>query len=473
HPTPGGAAASTAPVPGPVAAARRMTFRRGLAAIALGGLVLRLIYAYAIVRSKPLLGDALEFQQQANLLASGHGLIEPQVWLAQHVARPSADKPPVYPLLESVISAFGGRTWAWHDIVDLVAGTATIWVTGLLGHALGGSGGGGGSAIAIDGRGARLGLIAAGIAAVYPLLIAADGSLRSESVFALLVTLSLLCALRLRQDPSLRRAIALGFVIALAALTRSEGLLLLVLLPFGLAGWRRGLTSVVACVLVLSPWLVHSWVVFGQPVLISTNVGGLLAGANCPQTYRGPLLGQWDLSCLPPATVGVGGQTESNEAVESDHLRDVGLRYARDHAGRLPVVIAARIGRSFELFLPQQQWAMEAFFEGRSQKVEEAGVLVYYVVALLAIAGTVLLWRRRGPWRILLSPLVLVVFVSVTGYGFTRFRVGAEPALIVLAAVTLDTIAQRRWRSQCADAPADRTCRAGGDSGGVVRGAAG
>jgi hypothetical protein len=427
-----------------------MSFRRGLAAIALGGLVLRLIYAYVIVKSRPLLGDALEFQQQANLLASGHGLIEPQVWFAQHVARPSADKPPVYPLLEAAISLVGGRTWVWHDIVDLVAGTATVWVTGLLGYAVGEGWGARAretGAVGTGTRGARLGLIAAAIAAVYPLLIAADGSLRSESVFALFVTLSLLCALRLREEPSLRRAITLGFVIALAALTRSEGLLLVVLLPFGLAGWRRGVTSVVTCVLVLSPWLVHCWVTFGQPVLISTNVGGLLAGANCPQTYHGPLLGQWDLACLPPAVVGVGGGTETNEAVESNHLRDVGLRYAREHAARLPAVIVARIGRSFELFLPRQQWAMEAFFEGRNEKVEEAGVLVYYVVALLAIAGTVLLWRRRGPWRILLSPFVLVIFVSVTGYGFTRFRVGAEPALIVLAAVTLERLAQRRWPS--------------------------
>jgi hypothetical protein len=448
-----------------------MTFRRALAAIALGGLVLRLIYAYAIVKSRPLIGDAIEFQQQANLLASGHGLIEPYVWFTQHIARPSADKPPVYPLLEAVISLLGGHTWAWHDIVDLVAGTATIWVTGLLGRRVGVGGVGvrGGGVRGEEVRGARLGLIAAGIAAVYPLLIAADGSLRSESVFALWVTLALLCALRLREDPSVRRAIALGFVIALAALTRSEGLLLLVLLPFGLPGWRRGLTSVVACVVVLSPWLVHCWVTFGQPVLISTNVGGLLAGANCPVTYHGPLLGQWDFACLPPGTI-------ANEAAESDHLRGVGLRYARDHAGRLPVVIAARVGRSFELFLPRQQWAMEATLEGRSQKVEEAGVLVYYLVALLAIAGAVLLRRRRGPWLILLSPLVLVVFVSVTGYGFTRFRVGAEPALIVLAAVALDGIARRRWplaASECPDAPADRTGRPGRGSRGVVRGAVG
>jgi hypothetical protein len=341
--------------------------------------------------------------------------------------------------------------------VDLVAGTATVWVTGLVGLRAGGR------------HGERVGLIAAGVAAAYPLLIAADGSLRSESVFALLVTLSLLCALRLRAAPSAGRAAVLGAVIGLAALTRSEALLLVVLLPFAIAGWRRGLISVAACLLILSPWLIRDQIAFGRPVLISTNVGGLLAGANCAQTYHGPLLGQWDLSCLPPATY-------ANEAAESDHLRDVGLRYARGHAARLPTVIAARIGRSFELFNPQQQWAMEAFFEGRNEKVEEAGVLVYYVVALLAAAGAVLLYRRCGPFGILLSPLVLVLFVSVTGYGFTRFRVGAEPALIVLAAVAVDAlidrVAVRPRSSQSADASADRTGRGGGGDRGVVRGAA-
>ena len=155
----------------------RLGWRRALIGIALGGLALRVIYAYAIVKSKPLIGDALEFHLQANLLADGHGYIQPFTWALGHVARPTADKPPVYPSLEAFLSLFGGRSWQWHDLVGIAAGTATIVVTGLLGRRVGGE---------------RLGLIAAGVTAVYPLLIAADGSLRSESVFALLVTLALL-----------------------------------------------------------------------------------------------------------------------------------------------------------------------------------------------------------------------------------------------------------------------------------------
>ncbi len=252
------------------------------------------------------------------------------------------------------MSLFGGRSWRFHDLVDILAGTATIGVVGLLGRRIGGE---------------RLGLIAAGLTAVYPLLIAADGSLRSESVFALLVTVALLQTLRLREAPSVRNAALLGVIIALATLTRSEALLLVLLLPFGVAGLRRGLVTAGACALVLLPWLARDWIAFDQPVLLSTNAGGLLAGANCAQTYSGALIGQWTFSCLPPPK-------STNEAEASNELRDIGLRYARDHADRLPVVLAARIGRSFELFRPAQQWTMEAVFEGRNLTVERIGVLV-------------------------------------------------------------------------------------------------
>src|SRR5205807_5771262 len=173
-----------------------------------------------------------------------------------------------------------------------------------------------------------------------------------------------------------------------------------------------------ACAIVLAPWFVRCWIAFGQPVLLSTNAGGLLAGANCAQTYSGQLIGQWTFRCLP-------APHSTNEAVASNELRDTGLRYVRDHAGRLPVVIAARIGRSFELFRPSQQWTMEAVFEGRNGTMEKLGVFVYYIVGLLAIAGAVILRRRHGPWLLLLAPLALVLFVSITAYGFTRFRVGA------------------------------------------------
>ena len=64
---------------------------------------------------------------------------------------------------------------------------------------------------------------------------------------------------------------------------------------------------------------------------------------------------------------------------------------------------------------------------------------------LLAAYGVVVLRRRHGPWAVLLAPVALVVFVTVISYGFTRLRVGAEPALVVLGAVALDALAARWW----------------------------
>jgi len=400
-----------------------VTFGRGLALIAAAGLAARLAYALLLVKSKPLLGDGLEFHLQANLLADGKGYIQPFLYQAEGVARASADKPPLYPFLEAGASLLGGRSWAWHQLVGCLAGTGTVAVVGLVGRRA---------------AGPRAGLIAAGLAAGYPLLVAADGSLRSESVYALCIALVLLAALRYRDAPSARGAALLGVAVAAAALTRGEALALLVLLALPLCGWRRAGVAALACVVVLAPWLARCWIVFDRPVVISTNVGGLLAGANCDTTYHGALIGQWDFGCIPPPV-------HANEALEAERLRDRGLSYARDHAGRVPVVEAARLGRSFELYRPREQARQEAFFEGRNLRVEQAGVACYYVLALLAAYGVVVLRRRDGPWAVLLAPVALVILVTLISYGFTRLRVAAEPALVVLAAVALDALAARRW----------------------------
>ena len=69
---------------------------------------------------------------------------------------------------------------------------------------------------------------------------------------------------------------------------------------------------------------------------------------------------------------------------------------------------------------------------------------MYYVLVALAIAGVVALRRRGGPWALLVAPLASVAFVSLTAYGFTRFRMAAEPELVVLAAVGAERLLAAR-----------------------------
>ena len=160
----------------------------------------------------------------------------------------------------------------------------------------------------------------------------------TESLYGLLVALSLLAAYRLVDAPGTGRAIVLGTTLGLAALTRGEVLLLLplVLVPVlrRPQGLRAALVTILAFAVVLTPWTIRNWVVFDRPVLVATNSGTAIAGANCDDTFYGDRLGGWSPPCIR--------EHPGNEAEHhSEALRD-GLRYAGDHLGRLPVVLAVR-----------------------------------------------------------------------------------------------------------------------------------
>jgi MYXO-CTERM domain-containing protein len=61
-----------------------------------------------------------------------------------------------------------------------------------------------------------------------------------------------------------------------------------------------------------------------------------------------------------------------------------------------------------------------------------------WVLLAAAIAGIVLLRRRRAPLWIIVSPIVMVCLVTILGHGLARYRYAAEPSLMVLAAVAVE-----------------------------------
>ena len=420
-----------------MARARRLTasFDRRLALIVAGGLVLRLLYALVVVKKRVLLGDAHEFDLLAHNLVHGHGYVDPFL-LKQGIVHPTAFKPPGYPFALAAITALGGGGYVAHHVLTCLFGTVTVLLIGLIGRRVGGD---------------RLGLAAAGIAAVYPMLIAFDGSLRSESLYAMLVTGAVWGALRVAERPSLPRGVVLGAFIGLAALTRTEALLLLVLLAVPLA-WRQAgrlravAVAVLAAVVVIAPWTVRNITTFHHPVLISTNDGGVFLGANCHPAYYGPGIGFWFFQCFPPSSAG-GGRQGYNEVVAANAQRRQGLRYARHHPARGVAVMGVRVLRTWDLFQPRRQAALASVLEGRPLRFEQAGIAVYLVLLVLAVGGAVSLRRRPRVLAVLLAPALLVTLSSAISYGFTRFRAGAEPMVVLLAAVALLALADRVRRA--------------------------
>jgi Dolichyl-phosphate-mannose-protein mannosyltransferase len=405
-------------------------FQRGfagaLAAIAAAGFGLRLLYVLAYSKGLPVTGDALTYHLVAGRLAAGDGFVRPvHAGLPAPLGiGPTAEHPPLFELLLAALDRVGVDSVLGQKAAMCVVGTATVVLVGLA---------------ARDLAGKRAGLIAAALAAAYPLLWVAEGSLMSESLYGALMAGLLLAAIRFARAPGPRGAALLGALAGLATLTRGEALLLapILLLPLALTralpvGRRAGLAaaSLVAMALVLAPWTIRNAIRFDRPVIVSTNSSALLAGANCRSSYHGRFLGLWQFRCY-------GRRPPGDESRKAAVYRRRGLDYARDHAGRLPLVLAARMGRVWDLYRPGQQVNYE-YFEGRSKTASRLGLIAYYPLLVLAIAGALLLRRGRRP---LLPVLALPALVSVTAlltYGLTRFRFAAEPALVVLAAVALD-----------------------------------
>jgi 4-amino-4-deoxy-L-arabinose transferase-like glycosyltransferase len=390
-------------------------FALRLAGLAAAGVGLRALYLFTVGRDVNGAGDWHFYHWQANLIAEGRGFIEPFKFLFDHHVSPSAGHPPLYPLALAVVSKLGGTGELSHRALGLILGACTIVLVGLLGRRAGGE---------------RLGLVAAGLCAVYPLMIAVDGALMSETLYGPLVAVALLAAWRMLDRPGPWIALATGAAIALAALTRSEALLLLVVLAWpaawrGGAGWPlRAALATLACALVLAPWAIRNADRFGAFVPISTNDSTVLAGANCPLTYHGVDLGGWNIECISK-------RRDDNEADQAAIWRREATDYAREHAGRLPVVGAVRLLRVWDLWQPRRQ---VMFAEGRQRRVEQAGVAVYFAFLVLGALGAVTLHRRGVTLLVLLAPAVAVCVAAVLGYGIPRLRHGFEIPLLVLAA---------------------------------------
>ena len=416
------------------------SFRGRLVAIAALALGVRVLYTVLVGRHTDGIGDFFYYQGIANLLADGRGFVDPFLSSPEQ-SYPSALHPPLWSLALAVPSTLGATSILAHRLIGTLAGTATVVLLGLIGRRVAGE---------------RAGLLAAGIAAVYPTLIAADGSLMSETLYGTFVGAALLLSLRQLQRPAVAVVAALGAVIGLAALTRGEGVLFLPLLALPVA-WRGGrpgrLTrlgvTVAATVLVIAPWTIRNWITFDQPVLVSTNEATVVAGANCDAVYGGRDLGSWSLGCISERRLGL------NEAEQAEIWRDEGQGYARDHTRRLLApVIGVRLLRTFDLWDP---WAQATAAEGRSLAFTRAGILVWYLLLPLAAFGIFVLRRRRGPLLVLLAPFAVVIVSTALSFGLPRFRHAAELAVVVLAAVAVDRLLARRER---ATAPPERQAAA-------------
>jgi 4-amino-4-deoxy-L-arabinose transferase-like glycosyltransferase len=386
------------------------SFPRRLLILGIAALAVRMLYIFVIAREPiGVGGDASFYHSVANLIA--HGVFYDRRILGHNY--PTALHPPLFSLVLSPVALLGGVHLLPQRIAGCLIGCCSVVLIALLGRRVSGE---------------RAGTLAGAVAVVYPPFVTADGSLQSEPLYVLLLVVVLLLAWRLACAPSFTAALALGAVIGLLALTRTEGVFLLALLAWpaawGMAQGRamRLLATTVACAVVLAPWVIRNAIVFHK-LELSANYVTVIPAANCRDTYYGRDIGWWSLDCLAHA-----------RTAYQFHIGDAsptpGLRYIERHPARAVLVAAARVARTFSFYQPLRIGNMEP----RRRWFDALGLVLYYPLLILAVIGAARLRTRR--W-LLLAPVWSVLLVAATGWGNARFRIGADVSIVVLAAVAL------------------------------------
>jgi asparagine N-glycosylation enzyme membrane subunit Stt3 len=409
-------------------------FWRILVLIALAAFAVRVAYVAFAKTNQPIRGDQLFYNAEANRMADGDLFIEPfdphPPPLIGH--DPAADHPPLTVMVLTPVSFVTGHNLVAQRLTMAVLGTLAVIVIGLLARRLAGD---------------RAGWIAAGVAAIYPNLWVNDGLVMSETLATLLVALALLYTYRFIREPKLWTAVVVGCLCGLAALTRAELVLLVPLLavPAALVArsvamvqrWKLAGVAVLTAAVLIAPWVGYNLYRFKEPTFLSTNDGIALLGSNCNSVYFGDGIGLTDLQCL-------GGNPRGDQSVDSKIYRDRAFDYIREHKRRAVLVAFARVGRTWSVFRP---WDMISYNkgEGREGWVTTLGLIAYYPLLIGAIGGWVVMRRRRQRSWPLLVPALVVTIASAATYGQTRFRVPAEPSIVVLAAIAIAALVAHEW----------------------------
>jgi 4-amino-4-deoxy-L-arabinose transferase-like glycosyltransferase len=419
-----------------------MRVRGATALLLILGLALlaRVVVIVATPDYQPLF-DAADYDRHGVSIADGHGYPGPQ---GGPPTEPTAFRPPLYPLALAGVHLLGGG-WTAGRLLGAVLGVATVLLVFVISRRLWGQ---------------RVALVAGAIVAVFPPLVIFSATLLSESLFLPLMLGVLLAVLQYREDPRLRWALLAGVLCGLAALTRSNGALLV--LGAGVGVWilrpkfsRAAVAAPVAvglaALLVVAPWVARNSLVFDRPVGLSTQGGVVLAGtfnaeardmADHPGRPRRP----WKLDTFRD----IYSQGDLDEAERSTRLTSRGLHYIEEHPGYAVETAGWNVLRVFDI-VHSGSWRRVLGGPGLQGLGVEPLIspvvpLSAYVLSALALLGVaaqagVLGRGRRVPAFVWLFPL-LMVLPAIAVWGLPRYRAVVDPFLVMLAAMGIVAVAE-------------------------------
>jgi 4-amino-4-deoxy-L-arabinose transferase-like glycosyltransferase len=384
----------------------------------------------------PLLADTADYHRLAVSVSEGDGFGE--TVLAEG-GGPTAFRAPLFPAALGLLYAVVGPRILTARIVLAFAGTLTVALIALLAYRW---------------FGRRAALIATAIAALYPSLILASGTLITEAVFLPLELGALAAATTyVRSEQKQGRWLVLAGVLAgLTALSRQAGLVLIVglaILVLTTGGpvrraktWVAPLVLGIAALVVVAPWTIRNAVVMDYPFIVSADDGFVFAGVfNDDARTDDDRRAVW----RPPTAVAEHAalfeDPDLREGELALELRSRGIRYAIEHPTYAVLVKAKSAAALFEIgSLETNREA--ARFLGYGRRTADVETLGWFLVAALGVAGAFSKRARQVPWGFWLIP-VLFTAITVIVLGTPRYRAPMEPFVVLLAALGADAMWSR------------------------------
>lgn len=389
--------------------------------------------------------DAWEYDHIARSIAAGDGYPR-SGYLLQ--GGPTAVRGPGYPFLMGAVYIASDDSRAAARVLNAALGALTVLLTFLL-------------AKRIWGR--RTGLVAAAFAAVFPPLVLLSRDLVAESLFIPLILAALLCVLNFRRSGGgLRWAAAAGGLCGVAILTRNTGVVLLVPAVIGVWTGRPRLTGTavrapllaVACAaVVVAPWVVRNSIAFDRLVPPSTASGISASGTYNSASFRdSDSHGAWRDPQIVPGFTNLFVTPGIDEAEVDARLRRAAELFAWQHPGYVAETFGWNLMRMFEL-----AGGSVVDFDGTvlndrgigsadppAERIGLGVAVLLAVVALLAMFRFGLARRSqgdparlaRGPWFLWLTPILMILAAALFA-GLPRYRLPADPFLLILAAIGL------------------------------------
>jgi 4-amino-4-deoxy-L-arabinose transferase-like glycosyltransferase len=382
-----------------------VSFRRALLGLTLAGLAARLLWVTFEPSTYPVADETMWLTASTQLLPSPEVAFSPlKLRFIFH--------PPLYVYFIGVLSVVSGTIDA-VKYAQCLLGATLVPVLALLGKRLSGE---------------RTGLVAAAFAAFYPELIWFASHFWAEALFTVLLWWAMERLAAADETGDWRKAALAGVLFGLAVLTRETVLYFVPLAALWLAwrrpsGLRRASVLLGTTLVVVLPWTVRNYLVFGAFVPVSTAGALNLWQGNTPLSRQEVYEEYW----------AVHGRIEQYQLARRKGIEAV--------LARQPWWIFEKLRDEMPAYWAAHGQPIVHIERGAYGDVPRARALVavgvvlipYLLVLGLFVAGIAFLPRSRLA-LVLLSFLVYYVLLHVATHGYPRYRLPSLGVLFLIAA---------------------------------------